>query len=79
MTDTPKYLVIWRGDEDEFMQSEVDIGILDPHQMSNNEWAHAAALSEGYSRADADQLVNGTGNGYELILACPMPSAFYEK
>jgi len=40
------YLAVWRGDECEFIQSEVEIGINDPHQMTNNDWVVAAALSE---------------------------------
>jgi hypothetical protein len=68
------YLAVWRGDECEFIQSEVEIGINDPHQMTNNDWVVAAALSEDYSPEDAQALIE---QGYELILVCPMPTAFF--
>jgi hypothetical protein len=76
MTNTQTYLVVWRGTEDQFVQSEVDLGICDPKQMTNNEWVREASLTEGYSAEDAAEL---TENGYELILVCPMPEAFFDQ
>lgn len=37
------YTVIWRDNGDDFMFTEVDLGILDPLQMSNLEWVLEAA------------------------------------
>jgi hypothetical protein len=75
MSTTPTYLVVWRQDG-EFLQSQVNIGILDPRQMSNNDWVSAAAKSEGYTSQDvADMLASG----YEMILVCDFPAAFYDQ
>jgi predicted DNA-binding protein (MmcQ/YjbR family) len=68
------YLVVWRQDHDNFIHSEVDLGIVDPMQMSNNEWVTEAAKSEGYTAEELSDLLR---HGYELILAVPMPSIFY--
>lgn len=69
------YLVVWR-DEGEFTQSQVLMGVVDPHQMTNNEWVYDAAISEGYSEEEAKDLIN---RGYELILVCDFPSVFYDQ
>lgn len=70
----PTYLVVWR-DDGEFLQSMVDIGVTDPHQMTNNDWVIAAAKSEDWSDEEAAAL---TENGYELILVCDFPATFYD-
>ena len=69
-----RYLVIWRGDEAEFFQSEVDLGICDPRQMLNSDWVELASKTEGYSKSETEELI---ANSYELICVCDMPEAFY--
>jgi len=76
MTNTQTYLVVWRGTEDRFIHSEVDLGICDPKQMTNNEWVREAALTEDYSAEAAAELIK---DGYELILVCQMPEAFFDQ
>jgi hypothetical protein len=72
MTTTQTYLVVWRADHDNFLQSAVDIGILDPQQMTNDEWVEAAADVEDYEGSVLE-------DGYDLILVCPMPEVFYDQ
>ena len=74
MTTTQTFLVVWR-DDGEHLQSSVDIGITDPHQMTNNDWVVAAARSEGWSDEDAAALVE---QGYELLLVCDFPARFFD-
>ena len=69
------YLVVWRGDEDNFLQSSVWLD-TPPENLTNGEWVYRAALTEDYSTEDAETLLE---SGYELILVCPMPSVFYEN
>jgi len=69
-----KYLVIWRGDEAEFYQSEVDLGICDPRQMLNSDWVEMASKTEGYSKSETEELIF---DSYELICVCNMPDNFY--
>ena len=68
------YLVIWRGDEAQFFQSEVNLGICDPRQMLNSDWVELASKTEGYSKSETEELI---ANSYELICVCDMPEAFY--
>lgn len=70
------YLVIWRGDEATFMQSEVKIGITDPMQMMNSDWLEEASKSEGYSKSETEALIAGS---YDLICVCEMPTIFYNQ
>ena len=72
---TPDYLVVWQ-DDGPHIQSKVSVGTCDPQQMTNNDWVKAAALSEGYSFSDADDLIE---KGYELLLVCIYPAAFYDQ
>ena len=69
-----KYLVIWRGDEAEFYQSEVNLDICDPRRMLNSDWVEMASKTEGYSKSETEELI---ANSYELICVCDMPEAFY--
>ena len=71
---TNKYLVIWRGDESEFYQSEVDLDNCDPRQMLNSDWVEMASKTEGYSKSETEELI---ANSYELICVCDMPEKFY--
>lgn len=70
-----KYLVIWRTDEDDFYQSCVELGeVVDARQMTNADWARAAAEIEGYSSDAIEALAM---DGYELILVSDFPENFY--
>jgi hypothetical protein len=69
------FLVVWRGDEEDYYQS----GVVLPHNedptlFSNNDWAMRAALSEFYSEEEAKALLK---RGYDLILVSTMPNRFY--
>lgn len=50
------YTVIWRDDGDDFMFTEVDLGILDPLQMSNIEWVLEAADVEYSEWSESEQI-----------------------
>lgn len=74
--DSRDFLVIWRGDEDEYLQSKVELpSILDPRKMTNNDWVKYASVSEGYTEAQSEAMLE---RGYDLIIVCPFPSEFYE-
>ena len=75
MTNNQKsYLVVWRGDEAEFFQSQVCIGVNDPKQMANSDWVEEASKTEGYSESETEELL---ATSYELILVCDFPETFY--
>ena len=76
MTDAQdkKFLVIWRGEEDDFMQTEVGGLTIAPSEMNDENWVEVAALDEGYS---TDELRELFYRGYELICVCDMPDTFY--
>ena len=69
-----KFLVIWRGDEAEFMQTEVYGKHIIASEMDNGNWVEDAALAEGYS---PDELRILFDRGYDLICVCDMPENFY--
>lgn len=50
------YTVIWRDDGDDYMFTEVDLGILDPLQMSNLEWVLEAANIEYSEWSETEQI-----------------------
>jgi hypothetical protein len=65
------WLVVWRGDEDEYYQSEIE-----PFDIKNapaNEMVRRASISAGYSQETAEAMIE---SGYDLILVCTMPSRF---
>ena len=65
------YLVVWRADHEEFMQSAVTMDAdIDPTQLTNNEWVTRAAITE-------NETINTEVDGYDLILVCDMPVNFY--
>jgi hypothetical protein len=68
-----KYLVVW-SDEGDVIQSEVELGILDPWQMTNNDWVTQAAKSESYTEEEIAPLLD---RGYSLFLVCDMPERFF--
>ena len=69
-----KFLVIWRGDEDDFMQTEVYGKGVITSKMDDENWVEVAALAEGYSPDELRELFD---RGYELICVCDMPDTFY--
>lgn len=63
------YTVIWRDAGDDFMFTEVDLGILDPLQMSNLEWVLEAANVEygEWSEAEQTKAKADLLDGYDLL------------
>lgn len=67
------YLIVWRGDEDDFFQTVVELE-GDALDIPTNKWVTLAALAEGYSLDDARDLVE---RGYDCILVCDAPTNYY--
>jgi hypothetical protein len=64
-----KYTVVWRDDGDDYMFTPVDIGVLDPLQLSAIEWALAAADVE-YAEFDESEQTAAKADlldGFELL------------
>jgi len=63
------YTVIWRDAGDDYMFTEVDLGILDPLQMSNLEWVLEAADVEYSEWSEAEQIQAKADllDGFELL------------
>jgi hypothetical protein len=64
-----QYTVIWRDSGDDYMVTTVELGaVVDPRQVSNNEWAelaHAAELAaNGIDPAESEFSAE---DGYDLI------------
>lgn len=63
------YTVIWRDNGDDYMFTEVNLGILDPLQMSNIEWVLEAAEIE-YADWDEQERIQAKAellDGFELL------------
>jgi hypothetical protein len=63
------YTVIWRDNGDDFMITTVELGdVIDPHQVSTNEWAdlaHAAELKANGIPPEESEF--NSEDGYDLI------------
>lgn len=72
-----QYIVIWRGSEDDFMVTDVELGdVVDARQMSTNEWADLAWSVE-YAEFEADERgPRPSESGYDLICVLRGPVEF---
>jgi hypothetical protein len=63
------YTVIWRDDGDDYMFTVVDMGILDPLQMTNLEWVLEAADVEYVEWPEQEQIQAKADllDGFELL------------
>jgi len=64
------YTVIWRDNGDDYMITDVQLGdVIDPLQVSNNEWADLAWAAEcdaaGYNAEE--RATFSAEDGYDLI------------